>query len=198
VTLADVPGAAHREAYATVRLTPPGVADGANWLYILAWQGHAPRVVDRLQRVGEGVYRSTRPIPLSGSWKVGLRLDNGYDRGAIPFRLPVDRGLPHAEQRLPAALTRAQLEQAMERSRGAELPAPASFTRAFTSDNRIVLRETKGNVAGWVWATAFGLIALLWALFVTGLTVGLARLGRRARPVPPPRRAAPPRVPVSA
>jgi hypothetical protein len=183
VTFADVRPAPHREALATVRLEPRDAGDGANWLYILAWQGHAPRVVDRLQRVAAGVYRSTRPIPLYGSWKVGLRLNNGYARGAVPLRLPVDRGLPHVAQHLPAVLTRSQLERAMERSRGAELPALAAFTRPFTSDNLIVLRETKGNVAGWVWGAAFSAIALLWALFVAGLTLGLARLGRRERPV---------------
>lgn len=181
VILADVRPAPHREAIATVRLEPAGVARHANWLYILAWQGHAPRVVDRLREIAPGVWRSTRPIPLSGSWKVGLRLNAGYARGAVPLRLPVDRGLPHARQNLPAVLTRPQLERAMERSRGAELGAPASFTRPFTSDGLIVLRETKGNVGAWVWALAFAAIALLWALFVAGLTLGLARMGRLQR-----------------
>ena len=52
--------------------------------------------------IGPGVYRSTKPIPLGGTWKVGLRLNRGRERGAVPMRLPVDRGLPNAEQTLPA------------------------------------------------------------------------------------------------
>jgi hypothetical protein len=179
IVLVDVRPAPHREAIATVRLTPAGAADGANWLYVLAWQGHGPRVANRLQRIAEGVYRSTRPIPLYGSWKVGLRLNRGYERGAVPMRLPVDRGLPNAEQQLPAVLTKDQLARALRRSAGAALPAPAAFSRPFGDDGLIVLRETKGNVAGWVWGVAIGLTALLWGLFVTALALGLGRLARR-------------------
>jgi hypothetical protein len=181
VQLADVRPAPHREAIATVRLQPAGAADHADWFYILAWQGHHPRVADRLRRIAPGVYRSTRPIPLSGSWKVGLRLNRGYDRGAVPLRLPVDRGLPAATQRLPAIATADQMARALRRSAGAELPAPAAFTRPFGDDGLIVLRETKGNVAGWIWGIAISLTALLWGLFVAGLALGLGRLGRRER-----------------
>ena len=95
------------------------------------------------------------------------------------IRLPVDRGLPHRTQRLPATATAAQLGVAMRRSAGAELPAPHSFTRPFASDSLIVLRETQGRVGGWLWALGFALIAVLWAAAVAGLTIGLGRLGRR-------------------
>ena len=190
--LTDVRPPPHREAMVTVRLQPANAADGANWFYILAWQGHATRVADRLRRVAEGVYRSTRPIPFYGSWKVGLRLNSGYARGAVPMRLPVDRGLPNATQRLPAVLTAAQLSRALRKSAGAELPAPASFTRPFGDDGLIVLRETKGNVAGWVWGAAISASALLWGLFLMWLVLGLSRLARRG--VPTRRPAAAPRV----
>jgi hypothetical protein len=180
IELTDVRPPPDRRALATVRLDPPDAADGANWLYILAWSGHAPRVADRLDRVGPGVYRSTQPIPLGGSWKVGLRLNRGYERGAVPIRLPVDRGLPNAEQRLPAVLTSAQLARALRRSAGAALPAPRSFIRPFGDDGLIVLRETKGDVPGWLWGVATGLTALVWGLFVAGLALGLGRLARRA------------------
>jgi hypothetical protein len=188
VQLTDVRPAPHREALATVRLEPRDAAEGANWLYVLAWQGGGDhRVIDRLRRVGDGVYRSTKPIPLHGSWKVGLRLNRGRERGAVPMRLPVDRGLPNAEQQLPATVNRDELARAMRESAGAELPAPASFTRPFGDDNLIVLRETKGDVAGWLWATAIGLTAALWGLFIAGLVLGLGRIARRGgAPVSPP------------
>ena len=189
VELTDVRPAPQREALATVRLDPPDAADGANWFYILAWQGGDDRVVDRLRRVSDGVYRSTRPIPLHGTWKVGLRLNRGYDRGAVPMRLPADSALPNARQRLPAVATREQLARAMRESAGAELPAPASFTRPFGDDNLIVLRETKGDVPGWIWALAIGLTAVLWGLLVAGLALGLGRMARRSgravTPAPP-------------
>jgi hypothetical protein len=186
-TLTDVSPAPEREALATVRLEPPDTAEGANWLYILGWNGGEDRVVDRLREVGDGVYRSTEPIPLHGGWKAGLRLNNGRERGAVPIRLPVDRGLPNAEQRIPPVVTAEQLERAMRKSAGAELPAPASFSRPFGDDNLIVLRETKGDVPGWGWALGIGLTALLWGLFVAGLALGLGRIARRApAPFPAP------------
>jgi hypothetical protein len=163
---------------ATVRIQPANGADDANWLYILAWQGKAPRVVDRLTRVSEGVYRTNRPIPLYGSWKVGLRLNRGYERGAVPVRLPVDRGLPHSAQQLPAVVNREQLALAMERSAGSELPAPEHFTRPFGDDGLIVLREAKRTVADWLWPAGIALIAVIWGLFGLGLALGLGRMGR--------------------
>jgi hypothetical protein len=187
IELSDVRPEPNREALATVRLEPADAAQDANWLYVLAWSGGDDRVVDRLRRVGDGVYRSTQPIPLSGSWKVGLRLQRGRERGAVPMRLPVDRGLPNASQTLPAMVTADELKRAMQESAGAELPAPASFTRPFGDDNLIVLRETKGDVAGWVWALGIGLTAAIWGLFIAGLALGLGRMGRRAAPRPAPR-----------
>ena len=152
---------------------------------MLAWQGRAPRVVDRLKEIGDGVYRSTRPIPLYGSWKVGLRLNRGYYRGAVPVRLPVDRGLPHSTQALPAVVTGPQLMRAMERSAGSELPAPAHFTRPFGDDNLIVLREAKRTVADWLWPAGIALIAAIWGLFGLGLALGLGRMGRASAHRPP-------------
>jgi len=188
IELTDVRSGPDREALATVRLDPPDTADDANWFYILAWAGGGDRVIDRLERVGPGVYRSTKPIPLGGMWKVGLRLNSGRERGAVAMRLPVDRGLPHAEQTLPAVATREELERAMRESSGAELPAPASFDRPFGDDNLIVLRETKGNVGGWLWTLGIGLTGLIWGLCIAGLVLGLGRMARRSHtpavPVP--------------
>jgi hypothetical protein len=186
--LTDVRSGQDREAHATVRLDPPDTADDANWFYILAWAGGDDRVIDRLERVGPGVYRTTRPIPLGGRWKVGLRLNRGHERGAVAMRLPVDRGLPHAEQELPAVATAEELEHAMRESSGAELPAPASFNRPFGDDNLIVLRETKGDVAGWLWAVGIGLTGLIWGLCIAGLVLGLGRMARRSgtRAIPVP------------
>ncbi len=181
IELTDVRPAPDREALATVQLEPPDIADGANWLYILAWAGGGDRVVDPLERIGPGLYRSTKPVPLGGRWKVGLRLNNGRLRGAVPMRLPVDRGLPDAEQRLPAFTTKVQLERAIRDSSGAELPAPASFSRPFGDDGLIVLRETKNGVSDWLWAFGIGLTALIWGLCIAALTLGLGRMARRSR-----------------
>jgi hypothetical protein len=192
VTLTDVRPPPEREATAAVRIDPPSAADDANWLYLLAWQGRAPRVIDRLDRVGDGVYRTTKPIPLGGSWKVGLRLNQGYARGAVPVRLPEDGALRGAGRPFPGQLdTRAEFSREMRRAAGAELPAQPTFTRPFVDDSLIVLRETNGEVDGWVWAVGIGLTALLWGAFVAALAVGLGRMARRGRaPLPHARAAA--------
>jgi hypothetical protein len=178
VVLTDVKGSDGRQAMATVRMRPADAARDANWFYVLAWQGRAPRVVEPLKRVGDGIYRTTHPIPLDGSWKVGLRLNRGYDRGAVPIRLPVDAGLPHSLQTLPSVTSKEELARAMERSAGSELPAPARFTRPFGDDSLIVLREAKRTVADWLWPAGIALVAAIWGVFGLGLVLGLGRMGR--------------------
>lgn len=180
VRMTQVAPAPQREALASVRLHPADAAEGANWLYVLAWAGGGERVVDRLTRGPDGIYRSNEPIPLYGTWKVGLRLQKGHQRGAVPMRLPVDGALPNPTAKLPATLDADEMATALRESSGAGLPAPARFTRPFGADELIVLRETKGDVPGWVWAVGIGLTALIWGLFMAGLAVGLGRMGRRA------------------
>ena len=181
VELQDVRPAPQREALATVRIDPPQAADDVNWLYMLAWQGGpgTQRVVDRLRRVGDGVFRSTEPIPLHGSWKVGLRLQRGRERGSVPVRLPADDALPDSAAKLPGSFTSAGADERLRDSSGAELPAPPSFTRPFLDDSLIVLRESKGDVAAWLWGGSIALIGLFYVLFITAIAVGVARMTRR-------------------
>lgn len=194
VELTDVRPEPQREALATVRIEPPSAAEDANWLYVLAWQGggDTQRVVDRLREVGDGVYRSNEPIPLYGSWKSGLRLQAGRARGAVPIRLPADDALAGSTSELPASFEGEGAEEMLRDAAGAELLAPATFTRPFLDDGLIVLRETKGDVAGWLWGAAIAFIALIYALFITAIALGVARLTRRPDPAPAPAPAAAP------
>ena len=180
VELTDVRPPPEREALATVRIEPPEAADEANWLYVLAWQGggDSRRVVDRLQSLGDGIYRSTEPIPLHGTWKSGLRLQQGRARGAVPIRLPADDALAGSTAELPTSFAGPEGEELLSEAAGAELLAPASFERPFLDDGLIVLRETKGEVADWLWGAAIGLIAVLYALFIAGIAVGVGRISR--------------------
>ena len=69
-------------------------AEDAKWLTTTAWQGGG-LVVDRLQRVREGVYRTTQPIPVYGDWKAMFRLHRGTlaaRRAGLPARGPGDPG----------------------------------------------------------------------------------------------------------
>src|SRR5215208_3012085 len=69
-----------REVAGTVRIDPADAASSPAWLTATAWQGGG-LVVDRLHSVGDGVYRTTQPIPVHGEWKATIRLQNG--RGGL-------------------------------------------------------------------------------------------------------------------
>ena len=80
---------------AVVRLEPRDAADDANWLTATSWQGGG-LVVDRLERVSEGVYRTTEPMPVTGDWKTMIRLHSGNALTALGVYLPADPAIPVA------------------------------------------------------------------------------------------------------
>jgi uncharacterized membrane protein YeaQ/YmgE (transglycosylase-associated protein family) len=166
VTLRDLPSDdPGRQVAATVRLDPPTAADGAEWLTVTGWQGGGS-VVDRLQRVGPGVYRTTMPIPVHGNWKVTLRLQRDRAVLGLPIFLPEDKAIPVAET-----------------------PALAEFTRPLIRDKKNLQREQKEDVAGWLPITAYlavlALVLGLLAIFAWGLTRIGRLLGEPSGPEPP-------------
>ena len=177
VQLQDVPGGGPREVTATVKVDPPSAAADAKWMTTTAWQGGG-LVVDRLERVGDGVYRTNEPIPVHGSWKAEFRLHRGRSLLGVPIYLPDDAAIP-AEA----------------------VPATASFERPFVRDKDILQREAKDGAAGLtllgygiVLAITLSIIALnTWAL------VRLATVIEDAAPEPERFRRTPaPREPVPA
>jgi hypothetical protein len=164
VRLTDVPSSGGRNVQATIRITPAdGLAD-ANFANVTAWQGGGS-VVSDLKRIGPGLYRTTKPIPVHDGWKAMVRVHTGRSLVAVPIYLPRDRAIP-----------------------APELPARASFTRPFERDVKILQREQKSGVPGGlklaayltVGAIAAGLIVLLaWALL--RLEGAEARRPRRSR-----------------
>ena len=137
-----------RHANARVTLEPRDAADDALWLNATSWQGGG-LVVDRLRRVGPGVYETTEPIPVAGDWKTLVRLHRGDQIAGVPVYLPRDEAIP-----APA------------------VAAGDGFTREFVPDRKILQREAKeasGAVTAFgyltVLAIALGLLALMtWGL----------------------------------
>jgi hypothetical protein len=136
---------------AVVRVDPPSGADDANWLTATSWQGGG-LVVDRLQRVREGVYRSTRPLPLTGDWKTMIRLHRGTALTALPVYLPADPAIPVAG-----------------------IPARASMDRAFGPEQKLLQRERK-SAAGWLWGAAYATVLALALAFLVALAWGVHRV----------------------
>ena len=156
VTLEDVRGGESREVEATIALRPADAADGAEWVTVTSWQGGG-LVVDRLERIGPGRYRSNEPIPVHGEWKALVRIHRGNTLGALPIYMPEDTAIP-----------------------AREVPATASFTREVIADHEALQREQKPAAPGVsviaylaVMLVALALLALLaWGLHRIGVTAG--------------------------
>jgi hypothetical protein len=152
VTLDELRPAPQRKVRATVRLNAKAAQGEPDWLTVTAWQGGG-LVVDRLERVGDGVYRTTEPIPVHGTWKALVRLHEGDSLTALPLYLPEDPAIP-----APA------------------VAAPAQFERSFVADHEILQREQK-DAAGWLTVAAYAVVVAIALALLTLLAWGLHRLG---------------------
>ncbi|HET6507144.1 MAG TPA: hypothetical protein VFG42_10160 [Baekduia sp.] len=146
---------AHRHVVGTVTLNPRDTADKAAWVTVTSWQNGGMKV-DRLQRVGEGVYRFRVPAPVYGDWKTVLRVQNGRSVMGVPIYMPEDSAIPGAKL----------------------VPATPEFTRAFVADHRLLQRERKDDIPGWLWTAACLVVLALAIVFMTSLAWGVARVAR--------------------
>src|SRR5687767_5940399 len=149
VALRDIDRGEQRTVAATIRLEPRDSVDDPEFMNVTAWQGGGS-VVDPLEKVAPGVYRTTKPIPVHGGWKSTLRIQRGDALISMPLFMPKDEAIP-----------------------AAEVPAKANFTRAFQPDIEVLQRERKEGVSPaltliaylTVLAIALSLIALIaWSL----------------------------------
>ncbi|HEY8763658.1 MAG TPA: hypothetical protein VIM18_05700, partial [Solirubrobacteraceae bacterium] len=155
-------------ALATVTFGPASVVSNPDYVQQLSWQGHTKSSVSMLRRVGPGVYRTVTPLPLSGSWKSLIRMQQGRVRGDVPVYLPADPAIPVAG-----------------------IPARSTVTRAVISDTTLMQRERKRNVAGWLWSTATSLVLAIIAVLLAIIGWGLNRVaGAITDDSPPDRRGA--------
>ncbi|MDV3123742.1 hypothetical protein M1247_02330 [Mycobacterium sp. 21AC1] len=162
VTLTDIPNdTGQRLVSADVLVNPPGlISDNPEWVSILAWQGGLDKerglVVDRLERVGPGHYRSTAPIPVSGSWKTVLRVQDGNIMAGVPVYLPADPGI------------------------GAqETAAQASSTRDFVQEITLLQRERNLDHPSWLFNAASLVVLLCTLILIAALTWGAGRINAR-------------------
>jgi hypothetical protein len=170
VTLHNLRSGSEREVGAAVRIDPAQAAEDPAWLNVTAWQGGS-LLVDRLTGRGNGVYRTTEPIPVHGDWKASIRLQRGREVLGLPIYLPEDSAIP-----------------------ASQVPAKQSFTRPFVNDDQLLQREQKQGVPGWLTTVApLGVFALALG-FLTTLAWGLSRLARRTAPEPPSRPRREPRL----
>jgi hypothetical protein len=168
ITLTDQPSApGRRMVSADVQLMPPDmVSDHPEWVTILSWQGRMENnrglVIDRLYKLGPGHYRSTQPIPIWGSWKTLLRVQDGYTMTAVPIYEPADDAIP-----------------------APEVPALASSSRPFVQEVTILQRERDQNAPLWLFTAGSIVVLFLSLMVIAGLTWGAGRIGNsRSEPEP--------------
>lgn len=147
-----------RMVTAEVTLDPPDlVSDDPEWVSILAWQGGGETlrglVVDTLERTGEGTYRSTKPVPVDGTWKTVLRIHDGRTLTAAPIFMAADEGI------------------------GAEeVSAEPSFTRDLVSEITLLQRERNFDHPTWLFAAASLVVLVCTLLLVWALSWGTVRI----------------------
>ncbi len=137
---------------AQVRFTPASAVDDPAWLQLTGWQG-GDLHLDRLEPTGDGAWRTTRPLPLGGNWKLLVRLHDGRTMTAVPLYLAADPAL-----------------------NAPELPAEASATRDAVHEQLILQRELKQGVPGWVWGAASLLVLLCTLALLAALAWGVGRV----------------------
>ena len=171
VDLNETAGGSERTVDATIRVDPPDAGDDADWLHVISWQGGSKLVVDELEQTGPGVYRSTEPLPVDGTWKTLLRLHEGNSLTSVPIYLPADPAIP-AE----------------------EVPAGDGFTREFAAEKEFLQREAKTGAEALQVFAYLAVLAITLA-FLSLVAWGLHRLAVTAEPAPgapspvgPPRR----------
>jgi hypothetical protein len=152
VTLAEASGEqSGRHVNATVRVNPADTAEDAEWLTTTSWQGGG-LVVNRLERVSEGVYRTTKPVPVFGNWKTMIRLHEGRSLTAVPMYLPDDPAIP---------------------VKG--VPASQQFNREFVADHKLLQREQK-TAAPWLWGVGYAIVLGIALSFLVLLAWGIHRV----------------------
>ncbi len=150
VVLEPVAGAGQREAHVVARVDPP-VQGTPEAFTATAWQGGGI-VVATMERRRDGLWRSDRPVPLHGTWKTSLRLQDGRTMVAVPLSLPREPSIP-----TPGVVR------------------PERFSASFVPDVQVMQTERRDYVPGWLWTPAALVMLLFCGLFVAAISAGLVR-----------------------
>lgn len=160
VSLTEATAAPARSVNATIRFSDAAIAENADWVQGFAWQGDDGMAqVDALERVAPGVWRTTEPLPVHGTWKSAMRVHRGSTMTSLPLYMPADSAL-----NLPVT------------------PAPTEFTRQMVGDREMMQRERRTDVPGWLFSLGSILVALMTFSLVLLLGWALLRVARFASP----------------
>jgi hypothetical protein len=149
---------AGEKANAEVILDPPDAAERATLFGIGSWQGGGIQQTALIE-VAPGRYRSSEPVPITGTWKTMVGLQRGDEVMIAPIYMPEDRGdwevLGARGRLLPG------------------IPAVPERTERFVRAPELLLRESHEGPS-WPAAAAWSTLAGLMALYI-GIMVFIAR-----------------------
>lgn len=147
-----------QSAYVTVQLEPEDATDDARWFEATAWQGGGFRSAP-MEKVADGTYRSTEPLPLYGRWKSMVRLHRGQrDLVAMWVYAPADPQLGKPE-----------------------VTATSGVRREFVHEQLVLRREERTDVPAWMWNAGYALLGVIGALELAGIAWLLGRAARGGR-----------------
>ncbi len=150
------------EVVVEVELPDGLVDDHPTWVQVTAWQGGGEGVVtDVLERTGDDTWASTEPVPVGGTWKTLLRVQDGRMLTAAPIFMPADPAID-AE----------------------EVPVEASSTRALGPEIDLLQRERTSDHPAWLWAAANAVVLLCSLAMVAGICWSVARVASRIEGTP--------------
>jgi hypothetical protein len=129
-------------------------AKGAIYVSALAWQGKG-RYLNDLVRQPDGSYTSTRPVPVTGTWKSFVRLQKDRTMLAAPIRMAPD----------PAIAFKG-------------FPAAADVTRPMVADRALMQIERKPGIAPWLWTAATVTVLLSILAIAILMAAVVVRVGR--------------------
>ncbi len=164
ITLTNLPSPpGQRMVSVDLQLTPKDmVSDHPEWVTVLSWQGrmenHRGLVIDRLRKVDPGHYVSTQPVPVWGSWKTLMRVQDGYTMTAVPIYEPEDAAIP-----------------------APEVPA-VSTSRPFVQEITILQRERDQNAPVWLFNAGSIVVLIFTLMVISGLTWGAGRINAGTSP----------------
>jgi len=154
VALNESQSGPERTVSATIRLDPRDSVDDPEFINVTGWQGGG-RVLDPLEKVEQGVYRTTKPIPVYDGWKSTMRIQQGDALISMPLYMPRDAAIP-----------------------AKEVPAKPEFTRAFLADHEVLQRERKEGVSGALTLSAYLMVLTIALALIALITWSLLRVDR--------------------
>jgi hypothetical protein len=149
------PRGADNEVTVTATFSPRDAAEDAEWVHAIGWQGRQKLALEPLERTGDGVYRTTAPVPTGGSWKTLLQVHRDASMLSAPVYMPSDPAIP---------------------AKGIAVERAA--TRAMVNDHELLQRERKKDVPTALPATAYAAVGSIVLVFVGVLGWALTRLAR--------------------